>query len=108
VAPQPCWSDRVRLMRSAWIAPNRKKDPMSNSHSTKIDARPRRMSRVAFDRLDPLERAALMKQGWTLFDEPKPMSPVALLHNQMRRSDFEKLDHRERMARMLGCLRLVD
>jgi hypothetical protein len=81
---------------------------VNKSHSAETGARRTRISRGEFDRLDPVERAALMKQGCTLFDEPKPKRQVVLRPGQMLRSDFEQLDNTERMFRILGGIQLVD
>jgi hypothetical protein len=81
---------------------------MNKSHFAETEAHQKRMSRRAFDRLDPVERAAVMRAGCQLFDEHKPKPPAVLRPGQMFRPDFEKLDHTERMVRILGGLQLVD
>jgi hypothetical protein len=73
-----------------------------------VSKNPKRMSRREFDRLGPAERAALMRRGCALFDEPETKAPVVLRVGEMRREDFERLPPRERSAKMRAGLRLVD
>jgi hypothetical protein len=65
------------------------------------------MSRREFDRLAPAERAAVMKRGCTLFDEPEPKRLV-LRPGEMFRVDFEQLTPAERASKMKAGFWLVD
>jgi hypothetical protein len=68
---------------------------------------PKRMSRRAFDALAPEERAAVMKRGCTLFDEPEPKRMI-LRPGEMFRVDFEQLSPAERFEKIRSGTRLVD
>jgi hypothetical protein len=66
-----------------------------------------RMSRREFDRLDPTERAAVMKCGFQLYDEPEAKRMV-LRPGEMFRADFEELSPVDRMDRVRAGIKLID
>jgi hypothetical protein len=70
----------------------------------------KRMSRREFERLDPIQKAAVMKAGYVLFDEaPAKKPPIVPRPGEMLRADFDRLPGEERAAIMkAGRLRLID
>jgi hypothetical protein len=83
--------------------------PASTAKDSTGGSGPKTMTRAAFDALSPIERAAKMKDGFTLTDPPvtKPESRK-LGAKQMYRSDFDKLGARERATKMRDGFTLVD
>jgi hypothetical protein len=82
--------------------------PASTAKDNAGGSGPKTMKRAAFDALSPIDRAAKMKEGFTLTD-PLVTKPEnrKLGAKQMLRSDFDQLGARERATKMKEGFTLV-